>query len=153
MSNKKERGYSSVLWLLLCEAVASLIVIGVHLIVNIWVEGAFDYKVITGAALGTAATVINFFALCYSVNRAVDKYMVMRGDEEMDEEAAQRFAQENAAKVQLEVTKSYLLRTLILVAACALLFTGVFAVIPTVVPMLLQRPFILLIEKKRGGVK
>lgn len=148
---KKESRYSSVLWLLLCEAAVSAVTVGVYLIVNIFLPGAFDYTVVLGALLGTGATVLNFFALCYTVNRAVDKYMSVRGTEEMDEEQAQKFAQENAMKVQNEVTKSYLLRTLILVAACALLFTGWFAVIPVVIPMLLQRPFIVLIEKKRGG--
>lgn len=151
MNNKKESRYSSVLWFFLCELAVSIITVGVYLIVNIWVEGAFDYKVITGAALGTLSTSLNFFALSYTVNRAVDKYMTLRTDAEMSEEEAQKFAQENAMKVQNEVTKSYLLRTLILVAACALLFTGWFAVIPVVVPMILQRPLIVLIEKKRGG--
>ena len=148
---KKEGRYTSVLLLLLAECAAAVVTVGVYLIINIFSPGVFDYRVVTGAALGVAATVFNFFALCYTVNRAVDKYMTVRGDEELDEEQTQKFVNENAMKVQNEVTKSYILRTLILVAACALLFTKQFAVIPTVIPMLLQRPFIVLIEKKRGG--
>jgi Ca2+/H+ antiporter len=156
MTAKKENRYTSVFWLLLAEAAVSAIVIGVFaLIIFVFPDLLFYetefYKVITGSALGVAATVINFFTLCYTVNRAVDKYMTERGETEMDEEEAARFANENAAKVQAEVTKSYLLRMLILVAACALLFTKQFDVIAVVVPMLVQRPLIVLIERHRGG--
>lgn len=156
MTAKKENRYTSVFWLLLAEAAVSAIVIGVFaLIIFVFPDLLFYetefYKVITGSVLGVAATVINFFTLCYTVNRAVDKYMTERGETEMDEEEAARFANENAAKVQAEVTKSYLLRMLILVAACALLFTKQFDVIAVVVPMLVQRPLIVLIERHRGG--
>lgn len=156
MTAKKENRYTSVFWLLLAEAAVSAIVIGVFaLIIFVFPDLLFYetefYKVITGSALGVAATVINFFTLCYTVNRAVDKYMTERGETEMDEEEAAKFANENAAKVQAEVTKSYLLRMLILVAACALLFTKQFDVIAVVVPMLVQRPLIVLIERYRGG--
>ena len=156
MTAKKENRYTSVFWLLLAEAAVSAIVIGVFaLIIFLFPDALFYdtafYKVITGSVLGVAATTLNFFALCYTVNRAVDKYMTVRGDGEMDEEAAAKFANENAAKVQAEVTKSYLLRMLILAAACALLFTKQFDVVAVVVPMLLQRPLIVLIERYRGG--
>ena len=155
---KKENKYISVLWLLLAESAVSAAAIGIFaLLIKLLPEmprfvynGNF-YAVITGAILGTLATVINFFALCYTVNRAIDNYMTVRGDVEMDEEAAQKFANENAIKVQMAVTKSYILRTLILVGACALLFTGWFNVITVVIPMLVQRPLIVLIEKIRGG--
>lgn len=155
---KKENRYISVLWLLLLESLASAAAVGILAILinvipdmpNLIYDGNF-YKIVTGAVLGTLATVMNFFALCFTVNRAVDKYMTIRGDAEMDEEEAQKFANENATKVQMEVTKSYLARSLILVGACALLFTGWFNVITVVIPMILQRPLILLIEKHRGG--
>lgn len=155
---KKENRYISVLWLLLLESLASVAAVGILAILinvipdmpNLIYDGNF-YKIVTGAVLGTLATVMNFFALCFTVNRAVDKYMTIRGDAEMDEEEAQKFANENATKVQMEVTKSYLARSLILVGACALLFTGWFNVITVVIPMILQRPLILLIEKHRGG--
>lgn len=156
MTAKKENRYTSVLWLLLAEAAVSAVVIGVFaLIIFVFPDVLFYetefYKVITGSVLGVAATTLNFFALCFTVNRAVDKYMTVRGETEMDEEAAAKFANENAAKVQAEVTKSYLLRMLILAAACALLFTKQFDVVAVVVPMLVQRPLIVLIERYRGG--
>ena len=156
MTAKKENRYTSVLWLLLAEAAVSAVVIGVFaLIIFVFPDVLFYetefYKVITGSVLGVAATTLNFFALCFTVNRAVDKYMTVRGDGEMDEEEAAKFANENAAKVQAEVTKSYLLRMLILAAACALLFTKQFDVVAVVVPMLVQRPLIVLIERYRGG--
>ena len=156
MMTKKENRYTSVLWLLLAEAAVSAVVIGVFaLIIFVFPDVLFYetefYKVITGSVLGVAATTLNFFALCFTVNRAVDKYMTVRGETEMDEEEAAKFANENAAKVQAEVTKSYLLRMLILAAACALLFTKQFDVVAVVVPMLVQRPLIVLIERYRGG--
>ena len=156
MTAKKENRYTSVLWLLLAEAAVSAVVIGVFaLIIFVFPDALFYetefYKVITGSALGVAATTLNFFALCFTVNRAVDKYMTVRGEEEMDEEESAKFANENAAKVQAEVTKSYLMRMLILAAACALLFTKQFDVVAVVVPMLVQRPLIVLIERYRGG--
>ena len=156
MTAKKENRYTSVLWLLLAEAAVSAVVIGVFaLIIFVFPDVLFYetefYKVITGSVLGVAATTLNFFALCFTVNRAVDKYMTVRGETEMDEEEAAKFANENAAKVQAEVTKSYLLRMLILAAACALLFTKQFDVVAVVVPMLVQRPLIVLIERYRGG--
>ena len=156
MTAKKENRYTSVLWLLLAEAAVSAVVIGVFaLIIFVFPDVLFYetefYKVITGSVLGVAATTLNFFALCFTVNRAVDKYMTVRGETEMDEEEAAKFANENAAKVQAEVTKSYLLRMLILAAACALLFTKQFDAVAVVVPMLVQRPLIVLIERYRGG--
>ena len=156
MTTKKENRYTSVFWLLLAELAVSAVVVGVFALIifvfpdALFYETAF-YKVITGSVLGVVATTLNFFALCFTVNRAVDKYMTVRGDTEMDEEEAAKFANENAAKVQAEVTKSYLLRMLILAAACALLFTKQFDVVAVVVPMLVQRPLIVLIERYRGG--
>ena len=156
MTTKKENRYTSVLWLLLAELAVSAVVVGVFaLIIFVFPDALFYetefYKVITGSVLGVVATTLNFFALCFTVNRAVDKYMTVRGEGEMDEEEAAKFANENAAKVQAEVTKSYLLRMLILAAACALLFTKQFDVVAVVVPMLVQRPLIVLIERYRGG--
>ena len=145
MENKKSR-YRDVLYLAIGEALAALSVAAVFLIIK-----RFDFKVLFGAFLGAAVAVLNFLYLSYSVNRAVDKFMSLRGEREMDEEEARAFVNANAAKVQTEVTKSYLLRTLILVLACALLFTKQFDVIAVVVPMLVQRPLIAVIEKIKGG--
>ena len=156
MTNKNENRYASVMWLLLAELAVGVLVIGVFaLIIFAFPSLLFYkmefYKVVTGSVLGIAATVINFFTLCFAINRAVDKYMTARGDGEMDEEEAARFANENASKVQAEVTKSYFARMLVFVAVGALLFTKQFDVVAVVIPMLLQRPLILLIEKYRGG--
>ena len=148
MNNKKNRTpsrYRAVWLLALGELVVAALTIAGYAVVGVWVEGAFDYKAITGAALGAVAAVLNFLALNFTVNNAIDKYMTERGTEEMDEETAAKFAQENAMKVQNEVAKSYITRTLILVAAMCLLFTRQFAVIATAVPLLLQRPIISLI--------
>ncbi len=148
MNNEGKRApsrYRAVWLLMLGELLVAALTVGVYAIVGIWVEGAFGYKVITGAALGAFAATMNFFALNFTVNRAIDKYMTARGTEEMDDEQAAKFAQENALKVQNEVAKSYIVRTLILVAAMCLLFTKQFAVIATVVPLLLGRPIISLI--------
>ena len=46
----------------------------------------FTYRIFTGALLGTVVTVANFFGLSWSVNRAVDRYIEMRGSREMSDE-------------------------------------------------------------------
>ena len=156
MTNKNENRYASVLWLLLAELAVGVLVIGVFALIifafpSLLFYKTEFYKVVTGSVLGIAATVINFFTLCFAINRAVDKYMTARGEREMDEEEAARFANENASRVQAEVTRSYFTRMLVFVAVGALLFTKQFDVVAVVIPMLLQRPLILLIEKYRGG--
>ena len=69
--------------------------------------GFFNITVLTGALLGTIVTIVNFLILSYSVNKAVNQFMELRGDEEMNDEQAAAFAKANSLKIQNAVTKSY----------------------------------------------
>ena len=147
MSNKDARNATirGAAIVALGELVVSLIVIGVYLIIN-----KLDYRVITGAALGSFVTVMNFLILSISVNRAIDKYIEKRGEKEMDEEEAEKFAAENAAAVQFAATGSYVARTVIMFGALIVAFVvKQFNVIATLVPLLAYRPIIFVSELLR----
>ena len=77
--NDKKGGLSSTigggLVILGGEAVVSLITVAVFFLV-----GHFDYTVVTGVVLGSLVTVANYLVLAITVNRAIDRYMELRGD-------------------------------------------------------------------------
>ena len=125
--------------LALLEIAVSAIVCLVYFLV-----GHFSFKVITGALLGSAVTVANFIFLAVSVNRAVDRYLELRGTREMDEEEAEKFAIENKASLMAAQKISYIVRMLsiALTLVLALLLRDVFDVIATVVPLLMLRPML-----------
>ena len=89
---KKDLSYlKGVFALALGEAiVASLTVLGFFLC-NIAFDTGFSYRVFTGAALGAAVTVGNYLALIISVNTQVEKYLALRGSQEMTDEEAEKF--------------------------------------------------------------
>ena len=64
---------SDIIFLAAGEGIASLIIVGVYLLL-----GEFDFRVATGAVLGSAVTVLNFAILSFSVNRAGDLVMEKR---------------------------------------------------------------------------
>ena len=139
--------------LALLEIAVSAIVCLVYFLV-----GHFSFKVITGALLGSAVTVANFIFLAVSVNRAVDRYLELRGTREMDEEEAEKFAQEHAMAVQNAATRSFIIRTVTMLATlvAAFLLTSWFEPLATVIPLLMFRPILYLLElikKKRDNAK
>ena len=98
---------------------------------------SFDYKVVSGVVLGSAVTIFNFLLLCILINRALDKCLSLftpeeqtaaqepnadvsenqpfeedeaRADDVQDEpdDAAAKFARENAAKIQNAAKLSYI---------------------------------------------
>ena len=141
--------YREAVTVLVGEIIVSLLTALVFFLV-----GSLDYTVWTGAALGSAVVVINLFILSISVNRAIDKYLALRGESEMDEESAAEFAAENAAQVRLAASGTYLIRTLLMVAAvvCAFLIKEHFNVIATVIPLLAYRPIIYVTELIRNKI-
>lgn len=137
MKNKNLPLYETA-FILIGEIIVSLIVCGVYLIIN-----KFSYKVITGAALGTAVTVLNFLFLAISTNRAFDKAMEARGTKEMNDEEAEKFAEEHGASLQNAVKLSFIIRTFTMLAALIVAFVlKWFDVIATLVPLLMLRPII-----------
>ena len=118
------------------------------------IKREFDYTVITGALLGTGVTVLNFFILSFSVNRAINKYIEARGEAEMDEEAAAEFTKAHSMSVQNAMMKSYLLRMAIMIGALfGAMFTGWFNVITAVIPLVTYRPVMYAVEfiKNKSG--
>ena len=114
-----------------------------------------DYTVITGALLGTAVTILNFFILTASVDRAITKYLNMRGSKAMDDEEAEKFARENSMVIQNAMTRSYIIRSILMLGVLVGAFLlKQFNVIATLVPLVCYRPIIYvseLIKKRRAG--
>ena len=121
--------------------------------------GAFDYTVVTGALLGGTVTVINFLILSVALNKAVNGYIEGRGDKEMDEEEADQYAKEHGIAVQNAMLKSYMLRMFLMIGSLVLaMLSGWFNPISTVIPLLMYRPVLYVVElikikvnAKRGG--
>ena len=80
--------------------------------------------------------------------------MALRGDKEMTEEEAEKFAKENAIIIQNATKLSYVIRTFTMMAALVVaLLLDWFDVIATVVPLLAFRPVLFvsqLLGKKKG---
>ena len=124
------------------EAIVSLLVVLGYLIASLF-SYPFTYKVITGVLLGALVTVGNFFFLTLSVNRAVDRFVELRGSREMSEEEAEKFTNEHSMAIQNAIKTSFIIRTVTMLATLILAFvTGVFEPIATVIPLLAYRPII-----------
>ena len=150
MENKSKLStYIDTVWLALGEAVVALLISAVYLLLK-----KFDYTVVTGAVLGGAVTVINFFILSVGINRAINGYIQGRGDKEMDEEEAEKYAQEHSTDVQNAMLKSYMLRMFLMIGSLALaLISGWFNVLATVIPLLMYRPVLYAVELIKVKVK
>ena len=114
------------------------------------------YKAILGALLGALVTIGNMLVLSLSVNRAINKYLELRGTREMSDEEAERFANENGVIIQAAITRSYILRSISMVAVLVgALLIPVFNVVATVIPLAMYRPIMYITEliKKRGSGK
>ena len=147
---KNKSSYITNIFLLaICELIVSALVCLVFLLIQ-----KYDYTVLAGALLGSTVTVANFAFLTISVNKAVDRYLALRGEREMDEEEAEKFANEHAMAVQNAATRSFIIRTLSMMATlvAAFILTSWFSPIATAVPLLMFRPLLYVFEliKKKG---
>ena len=138
-----------------CEAAVSVLVA-----IGFLIFGAFELSVIWGSLLGSAVVVVNYLILAISINRAVDRFMDLRGDAEMDDEAAEKFAAENSASVTMAARGTYMLRMLLMIGVFVGAFVlnsvlgfTVFNVIATLVPLLAYRPVIYAIELIRSKLR
>ena len=143
MNNKSKLSmYIDTVWLAIGEAIVAALISVVFLLI-----GKFNYSVATGAVLGGAVTVINFLILSVGINRAINKYVEERGDKEMDEEEADKYAKEHGMTVQNAMMKSYMLRMFLMIGALVLAgITGWFDIIATVIPLLMYRPILYVTE-------
>lgn len=124
--------------ILLGEIIVSLVICGVCLIFN-W----FSYKIVTGVVLGSTVTTLNFLFLAISTNRAFDKAVEARGTKEMDEEEAEKFAEEHQRTINNAVKLSFIIRTLTMLATLVVAFIlDYFNVLATLIPLLMLRPII-----------
>ena len=139
--------------LTVCELAVALLVIFGYVIADVAFDVPFSYRVISGAALGVAVTVANYIFLTLSVDRAIKNYLALRGDREMSDEEAEKFAQENSAPIQNAMKASYLIRTFTMLAALVVAFLlDVFAPIATAIPLLAYRPLLYVIELLKGKI-
>ena len=101
MNNKSKLSlYIDTVWLAIGEAIVATLISVVFLLI-----GKFNYSVATGAVLGGAVTVINFLILSVGINRAINKFVEERGEGEMDEEEADKYAKEHGMAVQNAMMK------------------------------------------------
>lgn len=145
MLDKEKMPKSEIIALAVMEAVCVLATMLIFWIVDLSgvIEYTFSYKVVTGAILGAAVSVVNFIVLCNAVNRGIDKFLELRGDAEMDEEEAADFAEKNSSVIQAAVQKSMFIRSGSIVVVLVVAFLlGWFDPIATVIPILMYRPLI-----------
>lgn len=112
---------------------------------------SFSYKIIVGAVLGGIVAIANHLFLTISVDRAINNFMTLRGNKEMDDEEAEKFAKENSAPIQNAIKTSFILRTAsMLVTLIVAFLTGWFNPLATAIPLLLYRPALSAIEYLKG---
>ena len=147
---KTNNSYEDVLYLLIGEIIVSVGIVVAYIALSL-----YQWNVLTGAILGAVVTVLNFLILSMQINKAIDKYMELIGDKEMSEEEAAEFAKKHSLKVQNAVTKSYALRTALMLGSLVIAFiTGWFNPLATLIPLIMYKPIIYAIEilkKKRGA--
>ena len=149
MKTKNKNSYIDTIYLAIGEAIVSLLVLLVYIAI-----GKFEWTVITGAILGSLATIANFVILSIALNKALDKFIDKRGDKELTEEEAEAFAKANSIKVQNAVTKSYVFRTGLMMGSLVIAFiTKWFNPIATLVPLAMYKPLLYVtqfVKQKRG---
>ena len=149
---KKNLPLAEVTRLTIGEIIVSLIMIGIYCVLD-----RYSYRVVTGAALGSAVTILNFLMLSVAVNRALDQAMASRGNGNMTEEEAEKFAAEHMPQVQQAIKASYIVRTIVMLAALVVAFLlDWFDVVATLVPLVMFRPIITfgeIFRKKKGEGK
>ena len=152
--NENKTSKKDILTLLFLEtAVAVLIILG-YIALDMLGMADFEWRVISGALLGVAVIVLNYLFLTLSVNRAIEGYLALRGDREMDDEEAEKFAAENSMPIQNAIKVSFITRTVTMLGALLIAFlTGWFNPLATAIPLILFRPLLNIMEIIKGKVK
>lgn len=127
--------------ILIGEALAALLTVGVFWILSLFSVCKFDYTIITGALFGALVIVANFFFLARSTDKIALEALEARGKGEMSEEEIEKFTKEHAAKMNNAIKLSFLLRMGSMIAALVIAFiTKWFHPVATLVPLLMLRP-------------
>ncbi|MBE6532203.1 MAG: hypothetical protein E7676_01685 [Ruminococcaceae bacterium] len=149
--NENKLSGKEIITLLVLETLVAVLVVGGFLIFDILGLYDFSWQVISGAVLGVAVIVLNYLFLTVSVNRAVNNYLALRGEREMDEEEAAKFAAENSMPIQNAIKTSFITRSATMVLALLVAFlTKWFHPLATVIPLLSFRPLLHIIETIKG---
>ena len=150
---KKNKPYVDIVILTLCELAVSVLTVIGFIVCDAMFDIAFSYRVITGVILGTLVTVLNYVFLTLSVNRAINNFLALRGDREMDDEEAAAFARENSAPIQNAMKLSFIIRTFTMLIALVIGFLlDVFNPIATAIPLLAYRPLLSITEIIKGKI-
>lgn len=127
----KETGFVAAVSLIL-----SIFMQSIFLIISHWVDGAWDYTVVLGNLLGYVFTVLNFFLMCLTVQKALGK----------EEKDAANF-----------IRLSQILRLLLLfVTALVAYFIPCFNIIAVIIPFIFPRiaitfrPLASIIKQRRN---
>ena len=148
MKNKNS-GMRNIITITIGELIVSSCTVAVFALL-----GSFSYKVITGVLLGSLVAILNFVFLSVSINRAVDKFMELRGEREMDEDEADAFAAKHNAEISNASRLSYIIRTFTMLGALVAAFISEqFDAVATVIPLLAFQPILIVAEtlrRKRG---
>lgn len=140
---KNKARYTELLVIVVGELIVSLLVILGYYIAHIAFGVEFDYRIFTGAALGSAVMILNFLFLSLSVNRLVDEFIEVRGSREMDEEEAAEFTKQHSMRIQSRITLSFIIRTVTMLATLLVAFLlDWFEPIATVIPLFMYRPIL-----------
>ena len=152
MNNKLPK--RDIVFLAIGELIVALLVILGFLAAQGLGYGQFSYRVITGSLLGGLVTILNYVFLILSVNSAIDNYLALRGNREMSDEEAEKFAAEHAMPVQNAIKTSFIIRTVSMLLALVVAFLlDWFDPIATAVPLLAFRPLLTAIEIIKGKIK
>ena len=148
---KKNSALKSTLPLIIGEAVVVCLVIAIFLLADLIFKSEFwnfGYNIVVGALLGAIVTVFNYLFLIISVNRAVDRFLLLRGTREMSDEEAEKFAKENSMQIQNAIKISFILRTVTMLVTFVIAFIlgDIFNPLATVIPLLMYRPILYVSE-------
>ena len=140
--NKQKLPLRELISILIGEAIVSLVICGVYLIIS-----KYTYKVLLGVLLGSTVTVLNFLVLSIMTNRVINRFLEARGDAELTDKEAQAVAMKFQGQVQNQIKISFLVRTAVLAATLVVAFlVEIFEVLPTVIPLLMLRPILTVSE-------
>ena len=155
--NKNNSTIKDTAMLLMGELLVALLVIGGYSIAKFGFSIDVGLgRVISGCALGVLITVLNFFFLSLSVNRALDGYLEMRGSSDMTDEEAAAFTAKHSMQIQNTVKVSFIIRTATMGVALAVAFiTGWFDPLATAIVLLAFRPVLTFSEllRRKGDKK
>ena len=133
--------------ILIGEAVVAALTVGVFLLLDLFSLVEFSYTIITGAVLGAAVIVANFFFLARATDKVALEAIAARGTREMSEEEIEKFTEEHSARMNNAVKLSFIIRMTSMLAALVLaLISPWFHPIATLVPLLMLRPVITVSE-------